>query len=156
MMNLATLGAAAAVLGTSLLAPSPAYAHNVPIDWPTAQTSTPHDSDAQAARRPAWHTIRHDSHTPTTNWTTRPWDRPRGARLMQVNSRCWGNDTRMDAQLRYKLPAGLGWKIVAADTWRCDGRYHTLRTSNAGHSKYRAMFWLNHKHTVEYWAQYYK
>ncbi|MGK5557872.1 hypothetical protein ACSNOI_40340 [Actinomadura kijaniata] len=108
-----------------------------------------------AAKRAKWYNIRHDSHSPTKSWVTRLWERPRGARVMQIRARCWGGDTPMTVTLQYHQ-GGRGWRKAKAGRWDCNGAYGTVRIHNAGHKYYRAVFQLNRRHTIEYWAQYYQ
>ncbi|MCP2342667.1 hypothetical protein [Actinomadura rupiterrae] len=100
-----------------------------------------------------WHTWPggHDSHSPIKNWKTRSYYRYRGVRVIQVNARCWGNDSTMHVFLMYGRN-----KVAKSGRWACDGRYRTVRIHNAGASHYHAYFALDRKHTIEYWMQYYQ
>ncbi|MGK5551187.1 hypothetical protein ACSNOI_06190 [Actinomadura kijaniata] len=106
------------------------------------------------ARAPKWKTIQHKSQL--TKFTrTKYWTRKRGVRTVQVNARCWGNDTRLTVTLWYKRRAALGWAVARKGRWNCDGRYHTVRIGNAGHSEYYAPLQVGRTHTIEWWYQYY-
>ncbi|GAA3427754.1 hypothetical protein ACWDTT_13565 [Streptosporangium sandarakinum] len=112
-------------------------------------------TNASATARGGWYNIRHEALGPGTFLETRAWKRPAGDRVMQVKARCWGNDTRMYVKLYYRSR----WhaeKLAKSGSWRCNGKYGIVRIHNAGHTWYWARFVLGKKHTVEYWAQYYK
>ncbi|MGK5556264.1 hypothetical protein ACSNOI_32080, partial [Actinomadura kijaniata] len=126
---------------------------------PAATTEkAPARPPARAAAK-KWHTIQHDSEylRRPGRWTeTTEWKRKKGVRVVQINARCWGNDARLSITLRYLrgLPRP-GWPIAKDGKFPCNGRYHTVRISNAGHSKYYGQLSVSRDHTVEWWFQYY-
>ncbi|MFC4912489.1 hypothetical protein [Actinomadura gamaensis] len=105
----------------------------------------------------AWHTFKngHQSHKPTTSWHGSYYTRPNGVRIIQVNARCWGNDSTLKVRLRYSN-SRVGIRTAKSGHWACDGRYRTVRIHNAGGELYWPDFHVDHKHTIEYWMQYYK
>ncbi|MCK2213799.1 hypothetical protein MF672_008355 [Actinomadura sp. ATCC 31491] len=142
-MRLPTISLALATTAAALALASAAPA----VAAPAAHT--------QAAA--AWHTLRHEAMPAQKGYfTTNSWQRPSGARVMQVKARCWGNDTNLEVKLWFVRNWGGGEKVAKAGTFRCNGRYGYVRISNAGHREYYASFSLRKKHTVEYWVQYYK
>ncbi|WP_067814629.1 hypothetical protein [Actinomadura kijaniata] len=127
----------------------------VPVATTEAASTRP---PAQAAAK-KWRTIQHKSkylRGPARFTDTKEWKRKKGVRVVQVNARCWGNDARLSITLRYKrgLP-NPGWPIAKSGKFPCNGRYHTVRIHNAGHSKYYGQLTLSRDHTVEWWFQYY-
>ncbi|GAA1595820.1 hypothetical protein GCM10009678_92230 [Actinomadura kijaniata] len=145
------LGVAAAT--TLALAPVPAHAAPATLTPAVAQpgAAVQPGADAAAAK---WRTIQHKSKL-TKVMGSKNWKRKRHVRVIQVNARCWGNDTRLTVELQYKRRAALGWAVAKKGRWNCDGRYRTVRIHNAGHSEYRVFLSVGRKHTIEFWFQYY-
>ncbi|MER7363728.1 hypothetical protein [Nonomuraea wenchangensis] len=150
-LALATTGLALATAAPALAAPA---AHSAAT---TATAATNATTATTVSAMASWRTLRHEALPPQKGYfSTHTWNRPSGARVMQVKARCWGNDSNLKVNLWFLRKWGAEEKIAKSGTWRCNGKYGIVRISNAGHSLYWATFSLSKKHTVEYWVQYYK
>jgi hypothetical protein len=125
------------------------------FSMPVSATQAPVVAE-NAERAPAasgkWINLQHDSHSPTTKWTTRSFKSK--ARVLQIAARCWGAGAQIEVYLRYDRPGPLGYKVVKDGKWDCTGANGYVRVHNAKiGGRFRVTFGLNRKQTIEYWAQ---
>ncbi|WP_242886625.1 hypothetical protein [Actinomadura litoris] len=108
------------------------------------------------AKRGKWHTFKsgHRSVGPALLSYAGKYKRPKGVRIIQVKARCWGSDSLMKIHLDYRRNGA--WKAAKKASQPCNGRYRTVRITNAGHTWYGATFRNDRPKTVEFWIQYYK